>query len=227
MYSELADFYYIWLRLALKDVYECFKPEYSPRTEEIVVNSALWKNEETFINGLTKVFQECHRILKNDGLLAFTFHHKKDEAWASVLEAVTKAGFYITSIIPVYSEMSTSFHIYQKMTSVYDTVIVCRKKVKPLGKISLEEILDKTIEYAKKSANNLLAKSKNFLTFNILMIARSKFLELYSKHYPNIETVDKLKFSFNELLKIVDKKVYEVLKTIKAPKEKTTLERYL
>jgi adenine-specific DNA methylase len=227
MYSELADFYYIWLHLALKDFYECFKPEYSPRTDEIVVNSALRKNEESFINGLTKVFQECHRILKNDGLMAFTFHHKKDEAWASVLEAVTKAGFYITSVIPVYAEMSTSFHIYQKMTSVYDTVIVCRKKVEPSGKISLEEILERTVEYTKKSANDLLAKSENFLTFNILMVARSKFLELYSKHYPNIETSDKLKLSINELLKIVDNKVYEILKTIKSSKEETTLERYL
>jgi len=96
------------------------------------------------------------------------------------------------------------------MTSVYDTVIVCRKKVEPPEKISLEEILEKTIEYTKKSANSLLEKSKNFLTFNILMIARSKFLELYSKHYPNIETVEKL--SINELLKIVDNKVYKILK---------------
>jgi adenine-specific DNA methylase len=225
MYSELADFYYIWLRLALKDVYECFKPEYSPRIEEIVVNSALQKNEESFISGLTKVFQECYRILKNDGLMAFTFHHKKEEAWLSVLEAVTKAGFYITSVIPVYAEMSTSFHIYQKMTSVYDTVIVCRKKVEPPEKISLEEILEKTIEYTKKSANSLLAKSENFLTFNILMIARSKFLELYSKHYPNIETIEK--FSISELLKIVDNKVYEILKNMKVSKRETTLERYL
>jgi adenine-specific DNA methylase len=227
MYSELADFYYIWLRLALKDVYECFKPEYSPRTEEIVVNSALRKNEESFISGLTKVLQECHRILKNDGLLAFTFHHKKDEAWASVLEAVTKAGFYITSIIPVYAEMSTSFHIHQKMTSVYDTVIVCRKKVESLGEISLEEIFEKSIEYAKKSSKELLSKSKNFLTFNLLMIARSKFLELYSKHFPKIITSDGATLSISELLKIVDNKVYDILKTVKISEKETTLERYL
>uniref|UniRef100_A0A7V4E2Y9 DUF1156 domain-containing protein n=1 Tax=candidate division WOR-3 bacterium TaxID=2052148 RepID=A0A7V4E2Y9_UNCW3 len=226
MYSELADFYYIWLRLVLKDTYDCFKPEYSPRTEEIVVNSALRKNEESFITGLTKVFQECHRILKNDGLLAFTFHHKKDEAWVSVLEAVTKAGFYISSIIPVYAEMSTSFHIHKKMTSVYDTVIVCRKRLEPLGKISLEKILEETVDYTKKSATWLLAKSENFFTFNLLMIARSKFLELYSKYYPNIEILNGSRLSIHEQLKIVDNKVYEMLKNLKILK-KITLERFL
>jgi adenine-specific DNA methylase len=227
MYSELADFYYVWLHLALKDVYECFKSKYSPRSEEIVVNPALRKNKESFINGLTKVFQECYRILKNDGLLAFTFHHKKDEAWASILEAIIKAGFYITSIIPIYAEMSTSFHIYQKMTSVYDTVIVCRKKIEPLKEISLEEIFIETIEYVKKSAKELLARTENFFAFNLLMIARSKFLELYSKHYPKIIALDKSNLSIIELLKIIDDKVYDMLKTIKIRKEKMTLEYYL
>jgi adenine-specific DNA methylase len=226
MYSELSDFYYVWLRLALKDIYEYFKPEYSPRTEEIVVNPVLRKNEEKFINGLTKVFQECHRILKNDGLLAFTFHHKKDKAWASVLEAVTKAGFYITSIIPVYAEMSTSFHIHQRMTSVYDTVIICRKKVEPLGQISLEEIFEKTIEYTKKSSKELLPKNKNLLVFSLLMIARSKFLELYSKYFPNITTMDNIRLSIIELLKILDNKIFDILKNVKTDEERITLERY-
>ena len=37
-YAELADFFYVWLRLALKDNYAHFAPEYTPKVEEIVEN---------------------------------------------------------------------------------------------------------------------------------------------------------------------------------------------
>jgi adenine-specific DNA methylase len=40
-YSELADFFYVWLRLVLKDRYPTlFEPEYSPKTLEVVENRA-------------------------------------------------------------------------------------------------------------------------------------------------------------------------------------------
>ena len=40
-YAELADFFYVWLRLALKDKYpEYFSGEYTPKTLEAVANRA-------------------------------------------------------------------------------------------------------------------------------------------------------------------------------------------
>ncbi|MBW1706528.1 MAG: DUF1156 domain-containing protein [Deltaproteobacteria bacterium] len=37
-YAELSDFFYVWLRLALKDLYPHFAPEYVPKAEEIIEN---------------------------------------------------------------------------------------------------------------------------------------------------------------------------------------------
>src|SRR5690606_20477268 len=40
-YSELADFFYVWLRLALKDKYpDYFSAEYTPKSLEAVANKA-------------------------------------------------------------------------------------------------------------------------------------------------------------------------------------------
>ena len=57
MYAELADFFYVWLRLALKDRYPAFEADYSPKAREIVKNDAQDKDEVFFFRGLTRVFK--------------------------------------------------------------------------------------------------------------------------------------------------------------------------
>lgn len=47
-YSELADFFYVWLRLGLKDSYPWFNPELISRTNEIVQNEKMGKTMEFF-----------------------------------------------------------------------------------------------------------------------------------------------------------------------------------
>lgn len=67
-YSELANFFYVWLRLVLKKNYSWFEPPLIPSEEEI----GLQKKQEIFLIRLTKVFKECHRVLKKDSPLIFT-----------------------------------------------------------------------------------------------------------------------------------------------------------
>ena len=41
MYAELSDFFYVWLRLVLKERYaDYFTPEYTPKALEVVANRA-------------------------------------------------------------------------------------------------------------------------------------------------------------------------------------------
>ena len=207
IYSELADFYYVWLRLALKDKYEYFKPEYSPREQEIVVNVTLRKDRGQFLKGITKVFKECRRILKDEGLLIFTFHHKKDEAWVSILRAVMDAGFYISAIFPVYAEMRTSFHILRRKAALYDTIIVCKKKEKIEGSITLSEIVNEALVYAKKTIMELYSSNQSFTDIDILMAGRSKCIELYSKYYPNVRDNRGSIPSILDVLRIVDRRL--------------------
>jgi putative DNA methylase len=73
-YSELADFFYVWLRLALKDKYpQYFTGEYTPKTLEAVANRA--RNPEDaddfYKRVLTDCWREAHRILKPGGILSF------------------------------------------------------------------------------------------------------------------------------------------------------------
>ena len=69
-YAELADFFYVWLKLALSSEYShAFSPDYSPKAMEAVANP--FRNPEHpdgfYQKVLTKCWSEAYRILKPSG----------------------------------------------------------------------------------------------------------------------------------------------------------------
>ena len=48
---------------------------------------------------LGRVFAECRRVLKDDGLLVFTYHHSRPEGWSSLAQAIYGAGFSVVQRI--------------------------------------------------------------------------------------------------------------------------------
>ena len=188
MYAELSDFFYVWLRLGLQDRYPAaFGPPYAPKGREVVVNQKQGKDEQFFLAGLARVFRECRRALKDDGIVAFTFHHAEAEAWADVLQALLEAGFYVVAVYPVFSEMRTSGHIRGKQARTFDTIVVARKKTPATerGETSWERLKDEvyhrateSIEAVRRTHPQLM---EDFLP-DVETIVFGKCLEVYSQH---------------------------------------------
>ena len=122
-YSQLADFFHVWQRHILGadgDRENCTTR--SPRE----VQSA---DARTFAERLGAVLAEAHRVLKDDGILAFTYHHSRAEGWRSVLGALMAAGFGITAAHPVKAEMSVAMPKQQAREPIdLDIIVVCRKR---------------------------------------------------------------------------------------------------
>lgn len=189
MYSELADFFYVWLRLALKDEYPHFRAELTPKSKEVILNPARdgKASPEDFLRDLQAIFAECHRVLTEDGLMIFTYHHKEDQAWSAVLGALLNAGFYITAAWPIHSEMSTSTHIYEKKNISYDTIIVARKREGEGGRISWRNLEDQIYARASEIVQFYIHENGKYVSDpDMGVIAQAKCLELYSQHYPNV-----------------------------------------
>ena len=121
-YSQLADFFFEWQRLILDDV-----PSHrmiTTRSPSEVQNS----DAEAFTERLTLVLREMSRVLKDDGLLIFTYHHSRWEGWRSILNAVASAGFRINVCHPVKAEMSVATPKHQAKDPInFDIIMVCRK----------------------------------------------------------------------------------------------------
>ena len=121
-YSQLADFFHVWQRHILNRV-EGLQEESTRSNGEV-------QNEDVglFTRRLTGVWIEAFRVLKNDGLLVFTYHHSRSEGWRSVLEALMSAGFTITAAHPIKAEMSVAMPKHQAKEPIdLDIIIVCRK----------------------------------------------------------------------------------------------------
>jgi putative DNA methylase len=187
-YSELSDFFYVWLRLLLSKKYALFSPEITPKAEEIIENPTRGKTAKDYEDGLTVVWKKCNEKLSENGVMAFTFHHAEGSAWESLLESLCNAGFVIEAIYPIHGESESSMHLLEKQAISYDLIHVCKKRNgngetkkrswagvrQEIRKRAREEIL--MIESGRYGSEKLGPAD-----LNIILIG--KCLELYSKHY--------------------------------------------
>jgi adenine-specific DNA methylase len=175
-YSELADFFYVWLRLGLKDDYAWFEPEYSNHPRELVQNEKLGKTTEFFREGIGRVFAECYRVLKDDGLMVFTFHHAKAWAWAALADALLKAGFYVAKSHIVRSEGKSGFHSSEGNIR-YDAVLVCRKQPVPRVDRDKRTLLTCVLEEATECLERTVRSGMQVSDMDVFTIVMAKTLE--------------------------------------------------
>ena len=127
-YSELADFFYAWQLPLFGDIE-------AKNTTTRHKNEVQDSNAESFSDKLGNVFKECHRVLKDEGILAFTYHHSREEGWFSVAHAVKSAGFTFVFAQPVKAEMSVATPKQQAKEPIdLDIILVCRKSNEITGK---------------------------------------------------------------------------------------------
>lgn len=122
-YSELSDFFFAWLSPVLKSRYSWFDRKDSSDFGEVQ-----HKEPRIFARQLSRVFAESHRVLKDNGILAFSFHHSRAEGWAAIYEAIINAGFAIVAAHPVHSELrAASPKSATKDPISLDAILVCKK----------------------------------------------------------------------------------------------------
>jgi len=122
-YSELADFFHAWQSLHPRGfVAAAAATTRDPREVQDT-------RPEAFSDKLRAVFAECRRVLKDEGLLVFSYHHSRAEGWSSLADAIFGAGFSVVEAHPVRAEMSVATPKSQASEPIQiDVLIVCRKR---------------------------------------------------------------------------------------------------
>jgi putative DNA methylase len=203
-YSELADFFYVWLRLVLKDQYPgVFSAEHTPKSLEAVANRARNPDDaDAFYQKLlTQCWREAGRILKPSGILAFTFHHSEDEPWVAVLESLFDAGFYLEATYPIRSDETKGDGEFGAKTIEYDIIHVCRKRTEKPTEVSWAR-LRRQIMLDVRQLQDILSKHQTagLEDADLRVIRRGKALEYYSKHYGKVYVERGREFTVREAL---------------------------
>jgi putative DNA methylase len=203
-YAELSDFFYVWLRLALKDRYpDEFGSPYVPKALEAIASEARHpKDADRFYQRiLTDCWREVYRILKPGGILAFTFHHSEDEPWVGVLESLFDAGFYLEATYPIRSDESKGEGEFGSKQIEYDIIHVCRKRIAEPQPISWARLRRQITEDVRRIKSLLSQHQKDGLpAADLQVIKRGKALEYFSRHYGKVFIEKDREFTIREAL---------------------------
>jgi len=169
-YSQLADFFHVWQRHVLE-------PDASGTTRSD--REVQHQDAEIFASRLSDVFRECHRVLKEHGLLAFSYHHSRGEGWTSVLQALALAEFVVTATVPVKAEMSGAAPKNQAKEPIdLDIIIVCRKSAALQGnRFSLEQ----AIEHAEHQTRRMVSSGRKLSRNDVRVILMGQLLRAVSQ----------------------------------------------
>ncbi len=224
-YSELSDFLYVWLRLALKERYpDIFNSEYTPKTLEAVSNRA--RNPDNpdahYKRLLAASWTEAHRILKPGGMLTFSFHHSEDAPWVSVLESLFEAGFYLEATWPIRSDETkgegSKPGTFGSQKIEFDIVHVCRKRTQEPTSVSWAKMRRQVLQDVRSLKHLLEHHQKAGLPeADLQVIRRGKALEYYSRHYGKVLVDDGRSMTVLEALVGINQLLEEEAGGVKDP----------
>ena len=80
---------------------------------------------------MARIFAECRRVLKANGIMTLMFTHKATGAWDALTKGLMEAGFIITASWPINTEAEGSLHIKDKSAANSTIFLVCRPRLAP------------------------------------------------------------------------------------------------
>ncbi|QHS10957.1 DUF1156 domain-containing protein [Sinimarinibacterium sp. NLF-5-8] len=203
-YAELADFFYVWLRLLLKGKYpSVYATEHTPKSMEAVANPYREPEDPDgfYQRLLTGCWREAHRLLKPGGILAFTFHHSEDEPWVAVLESLFDAGYYLEATYPIRSDETKGDGQFGSQKVEYDIIHVCRKRTEEPKPVSWGRMRREVMADVRQLQAMLENHAKEGLpAADIQVIRRGKALEYFSRHYGKVYVDEGRTISVREAL---------------------------
>ncbi|MEM5777622.1 MAG: DUF1156 domain-containing protein [Candidatus Aenigmatarchaeota archaeon] len=156
-YAELSDFFYVWLKRSIGDLYQdLFMTPLTPKSEEIVSNPIRHGDSEKakkfFEDMIKKAFQEIYRVLKPNGVAVIVYAHKTTAGWETIINALLESGLTITASWPISTEMKSRL-LAKETAALQSSIYIVARKIQKKGiglypkvRRELRDYLDKKLE---------------------------------------------------------------------------------
>lgn len=141
-YSDLMDFFHIWLRRSVFDAVsngEAFGSPLSPKWDhetndgELIDDSSRHKNDAAeskriYEDGMARAFVACAQSLKSDGRMVIVFANKQPDAWETLVAALIRSGFVVDGSWPIATEMRGGVRNFARASLASSVWLVCKKR---------------------------------------------------------------------------------------------------
>jgi adenine-specific DNA methylase len=182
VYSEVSDFFYVWQRLLLRESYDCFESEATPRNDSIVSNPAEGKDAETFEQELEDAFGRMQELLADDGILTFTYRTGDTDSWGKLVDGLCSEGFDLSALYPVAGNSSELF----SSDDLNVTVVVVARLAESREPVSWSALRRKAHRASKAAREQLDESSQSLSEGEASLVELGRCLREYSQHHGQV-----------------------------------------
>ncbi len=226
-YADLSDFFYVWMRRSLRDIYpNLFTTMAVPKTEELVATPYRHGSKEAaeifFLNGMTKAIHNMSKQGHSVFPVSIYYAFKQSDTlegstssigWETFLEAVTCAGFSIVGTWPMRTE-NKSRMIGQGTNALASSIIlVCKKREVNAESISRRQFQRELREQMPEALESMIGGSDGVSPIAPVDLAQAAIgpgMAIFSK-YESILNQDGSKMTIHDALVLINRAITEHL----------------
>ena len=142
-YSDLMDFFYVWLRRVLHglspEIDAAFSEPLGPKWNadandgELIDDASRFggdklASKQNYEDGMARAFTSFNGSLRSDGRLVVVFANKQPDAWETLVSAVIRAGFVVVGSWPIRTEMQNRQRSLSSAALSSSIWLVCKKR---------------------------------------------------------------------------------------------------
>ena len=198
-YADLSDFFYVWMRRNLRNIFpNLFTTMSVPKAEELVAtpyrHGGVAAAEAFFLDGMTATMhnlaERAHPAFPVTIYYAFKQSETNDTGtsnagWETFLEALIRAGFSITGTWPMRSEQEYRQIGMGTNALASSIVLVCRKRDADAPETERRAFLDElkeTMADALRDMKGLDGEASPIAPVDLAQAAIGPGMEVYSKY---------------------------------------------
>lgn len=204
-YADLSDFFYVWMRQALKQTYpNLFRTMLVPKAEELVAtpyrfDGSMEKARDFFEDGMLHTCQQIYQYAREDIPVTIYYAYKQSDTdtgesetktastgWETMLSAVIQAGFAITGTWPMRTEMAVRSIASGTNALASSIVLVCRKRPEDAPMVTRRSFIAELKRELRPALQKL--QRSNIAPVDLAQSAIGPGMGVYSKYSKVLES---------------------------------------
>lgn len=203
-YADLSDFFYVWLRRSLRELYpDLFSTILVPKREELIASPYRHDGDAEaarsfFENGMLGAFRSI-RVKAHPAYPTTVYYAFKQSdiqidgdseksvstGWETMLSALIQADFSITGTWPMRTEMMSRSAAQGTNALASSIVLVCRPRPEDAGLITKREFINLLRRELRSSVTNL--QSGNIAPVDLAQAAIGPGMAVFSRYQAVLE----------------------------------------
>ncbi len=214
-YAELSDYFYVWLRPLLRDIYpDLFGSILVPASEEMIAAPRFENPRDRFEELLNQTLRLIRERCSPDFPSSIFYAYKQQEeeregrastGWETMLTSVINAGFEVVGTWPMRTERAARSNALAANSLASSIVLVCRPRREEVGMATRRQFFDE-LERELPPALDQLTRQSHIAPVDLAQAAIGPGMQVYSR-YSRVETLGGTPVTVREALTAINKAI--------------------